>query len=193
MMCSNENDPTVRQYMELIKDAITHVAPEYFNLKTTYEPSGIVRERVFCYELYHQIQCRMSPCHRLSLNGKMHKSGHIDFDRTDRKNPDFVFHIPGTHEQNTLIIEVKGTLKYRQKIMGNFQTLLTFISKYRYKAGVFILYNHSIAELITAVGEKFKELAPLPGADSVHILTIKEARSPCNESVLSHLLHARIL
>lgn len=191
-MCPNENDPTVRQYMELIKDAIAHVAPEYFNLKTTYEPAGIVRERVFCYELYHQIQCCMKPCHRLSLNGEIDKSGHIDFDQADRKNPDFVFHVPGSREQNTLVIEVKGTLRDRRGIMGDFQTLLTFVSKYRYKAGVFILYNHSIDELITSVREKFKELAQLPVADSVHILTIKEARSPCNESLLSHLLHGRI-
>ena len=42
--------------IDMIKSALRNIEMGYFNLVTTYEPSGIVRERVFCYELYHQIR-----------------------------------------------------------------------------------------------------------------------------------------
>ena len=46
----------VDEYLNLIKEALNCVTAPYYNLETTYEPSGIVRERVFCYELYHQMR-----------------------------------------------------------------------------------------------------------------------------------------
>jgi hypothetical protein len=97
-------------YLELIKLALGHIDAGYFKLATTYESSGIVRERVFCYELYHQIRRNMDRHHGLSLNGDIDKRGHVDFKREHRKNPDFVFHIPGEHAGNTLVVEVKGRL-----------------------------------------------------------------------------------
>ena len=78
----------------------------------------------------------MQSHHMLSLNGEIQKQGHIDFEKKDRKNPDFVFHVPGTHEHNTLIVEVKG--KIVDEIKKDFTTLLTFVNKYDYRAGIFI-------------------------------------------------------
>jgi hypothetical protein len=94
--------------------SLESVGQEYFRLTTTYEPSGIVRERVFCYELYRRIRLTMSDDHALSLNGEIDKRGHVDFHPADQKNPDFVFHVPGTHEGNTLVVEVKGHIDASQ-------------------------------------------------------------------------------
>ena len=51
----------VEEYIQLIKAALERVEPGYYRLATTYEPSGIIRERAFCYELYHQIRSSMRP------------------------------------------------------------------------------------------------------------------------------------
>ena len=179
-----DETPVTKVYLDLIKRSLEKVAPGYFKLKTTYEPSGIVRERVLCYELYHQIRSNMKDA-ELSLNGEIDKRGHIDFDPKDQKNPDFVFHLPGTHKGNTLVIEIKGTLARHAEIINDFTTILRFIGNYQYKGGVFIIYNHTVDELLKAVGSQLRKLASDAHASAVHILAIKEAGSPCEEVVLS--------
>lgn len=179
----SESDMT-RQYIDLIKFAIVGVAPEYFNLKTTYEPSGIVRERVFCYELYHQMRLLMESGSPISLNGEIDKRGHIDFQEKDRKNPDFVFHIPGEHEGNTLVVEVKGRLDDKKGILKDFETLHTFVGKYHYQAGIFILYNHSFTELLAVCGEELWSMRKKSGADSIYILSLASAGGTLEENKL---------
>ena len=43
----------VADIINAIERAASNIDPKFFRLKTTYEPSGIVHERVFCYELYY--------------------------------------------------------------------------------------------------------------------------------------------
>lgn len=141
-----------KKYFDIILEGLSHVEQSYYNLATTYEPSGIVRERAFCYELYHQIRKSQesSQDSTLTLNGEIDKRGNPNFDEEDRKNPDFVFHIPGEMIGNTFIIEVKGNLEnsYPDECIKDFETLLTFVEKYDYKMGVFILYNYFFEELL---------------------------------------------
>lgn len=171
-----------KKYIDLIKSAIKKVSPEYFNLTTTYELSGIVRERVFCYELYHQMRLLMKDDSPISLNGEIDKRGHPDFEEKDRKNPDFVFHIPGTHEGNTLVVEVKGSLDDKKGVLKDFETLLTFVGKYHYQAGVFILYNHTYADLLAFCGDNLKNLKTESGADSIYILSLASAGGTLEEN-----------
>ena len=185
-MIAHSQSDLILDYLELIKSSLICIEPGYFRLATTYEPSGIVRERVFCYELYHQIRSKMNHRHTLSLNGEIDKRGHVDFKPEHRKNPDFVFHIPGEHEGNTLIIEVKGRLDYGpESITGDLQNILTFINCYRYRAGIFILYNHSIQDLIAVMGRGLQAIATDVAADAVFILCIKQPGKQCEEHTLS--------
>ena len=50
-------DNEMKKYFKIITDALDGVDEQYYNLKTACKSAGIVRERVFCYELYHQIRC----------------------------------------------------------------------------------------------------------------------------------------
>ncbi len=45
----------VGSFIQLIMDSIENVGDDYYKITTTYRTLGIVRERVFCYELYHQM------------------------------------------------------------------------------------------------------------------------------------------
>lgn len=175
-------------YLDLVKASLQAIEPAYFNLATTYEPSGIVRERVFCYELYHKMRLLMTANHNLSLNGEIDKRGHIDFNPEDRKNPDFVFHIPGTHQGNTLVIEVKGHLNSSEaEIRNDIMTLLTFVNKYQYRFGIFILFNHSVGELLNRYGNVISDLKSHQAANSVIIIAIKEAGSWIEEQLVSNI------
>ncbi len=178
-MCTN----IVRQYVDLIKTALSQVESVYFKLETTYKPSGIVRERVFCYELYHQIR-KIMPEFDLTLNGEIDKSGHPDFVPRGLKNPDFVFHKPGSHEDNTLVIEVKGKLK-PDAIEKDFNKITNFIEEYNYKAGVFVLYNNSLEKLKQRAGRVLRNYNSRPSANSVHILAIEHPGMDCEELLLS--------
>jgi hypothetical protein len=160
----------VLEIVSTICDALNKMKQPYFNLKTTYEPNGIVRERVFCYELYHQMRKILGDNGKLTLNGEIDKRGHIDFQEEDRKNPDFVFHIPGNFYGNTIVCEVKG--KINEEIKKDFQTLLMFINNYSYQVGIFILYNHNREKLIKEFIETNKDLKKSNGCDKIYILTI---------------------
>ncbi|MGO9246200.1 MAG: hypothetical protein ACLP0A_14175 [Verrucomicrobiia bacterium] len=177
----------VARCIELVKTGLTQVKPGYFKLKTTYEPSGIVRERVFCYELYHKVRSMMKDDDALSLNGEIDKRGHRDFKKRDQKNPDFVFHIPGEFAGNTVIVEVKGSVKDPSGILKDFAVLLRFIKEYQYLAGIFILYNHSFSELVNALGGDLVRLSRTEEAESVYVLCIQGPGGECEEHILSEL------
>ncbi|HRN95285.1 MAG TPA: hypothetical protein PL084_11235 [Chitinophagales bacterium] len=166
----------MQDILEIICKAAGQVTQNYFKLTTTYEPSGIVRERVFCYELYHQLRLVLGNNHRLTLNGEIDKRGHRDFKEEDRKNPDFVFHIPGEHKGNTIIFEVKGNLDV-EGITKDFDTMTTFVSSYQYQAGVFLLYNHTLNELVKALGNKFDRYLNSKIADKLFVVTLPKEHS----------------
>jgi len=164
----------VEEILKIICKAAEQVKVSYLDLKTTYEPSGIVRERVFCYELYHQLRLIIGDSHKLTLNGEIDKRGHKDFKKEDRKNPDFVFHIPGQHEGNTIILEVKGNDDF-DGIIKDFETMTSFVSTYHYQAGVFLFYNHSLSELMKGLGDKFDKFIYSEYADKLFVITLPEA------------------
>ena len=190
LIISKELGKMCREYIDLFKKALPRINPNYFRLTTTYEPSGIVRERVFCYELYHQIRSIMTDDKKLSLNGEIDKQSHKDFDKSDRKNPDFVFHMPGKHDFNVLVVEVKGKLldprgRPLNSIRKDLETIQLFINKYNYRAGLFILYNHSFKELLEKHGQTIKQLRSDPSSSFIFLLSISKPLGYCEENVLA--------
>jgi len=155
----------IEKNLEIIICAAKQVTKDYLKLTTTYEPSGIVRERVFCYELYHQLRLILRDNNTLTLNGEIDKRGHRDFRVEDQKNPDFVFHIPGKHKGN---LDSNGIIK-------DFETITTFISKYQYKAGIFLLYNHTLEELLERLGDRLDKFIYSQYSEQIFIATLPKA------------------
>lgn len=133
------------KYTDFFIHALNNVEKEYYMIKTTY--GAIVRERVFCYELYHQMRMIQDKYEltNISLSAEIDKRGHDGFKRQDQKNPDFIFHQYGTFKKNEIVIEVKGTLV--RGIFKDFETLNLYCKRYRYKHAYFILYNSDLDEL----------------------------------------------
>lgn len=149
-------DRSIEEIIEIVVTALNQVPQDFYKLKTTYSENGIIRERIFCYELYHLMrknQELLGTSPKFTLHGEIDKSGHYEFSKTDQKNPDFVFHVPGKMNNNSLVVEVKGKITPLADIVKDFRTLHKFTSTYNYKAGLFILYNHTVDQLKQKIGE----------------------------------------
>ena len=129
-------------------------------MRTTYSADGIIRERVFCYELYHQIRClqKESGLTDFNIHGEIDKRGHGLFKKDDRNNPDFIFHVPGVMEENLVIIEAKGEL-VKNGVSKDWVTLRRFCDEYLYGKGMWLVYNYSLEEIHNFV---IKEDIPIP-------------------------------
>ena len=154
-------DEKIESFVEMIKGSLDNVGDEYYKITTTYESSGIVRERVFCYELYHQMRSVQSArgLTDVQIHGEIDKSGHIAFDRNSRKNPDFVFHVPGMMKGNAIVVEVKGKIEgnYQEGVYKDIVTLSKFTNnKHFYQSGIIIIYNYTYDEFLHNIGEFLK-------------------------------------
>lgn len=174
-MATEEFAKYIPRILHSVCRAASKVDSKYFKIKTTYSIDEIVRERVFCYELYHQIRLILGDDFPLMLHGEIDKRGHSDFDLHDRKNPDFIFHSPGTHEGNSVVAEVKGKLS--DEIRKDFEKIFLFVSRYNFSAGVFLLYNHGIEDLISEFEDMIAYFAHRREADKVFIITVSRPGS----------------
>lgn len=178
-------------YIDVIKNGLNNVEKNYYQINIACESASIIRERVFCYELYHQIR-KIIEMKKISfsLNGEIDKRGHRKINESNRKNPDFVFHEPGTMDNNIMVIEVKGKIYYN-KCLDDFDKLVCFVEKYNYKLGIFILYNHSFSELYKKIANdlkskfKSKEKEML---ENVIILCKKDFKSDIEQHTLKKIV-----
>ncbi|MBN2863893.1 MAG: hypothetical protein JXN62_12060 [Bacteroidales bacterium] len=164
--------------IDLVKSAADAVPQEYYRLQTIYSSNGIVRERIYCYEIYHIMrteQERNLIDNTFSLHGEIDKSGHNEFENRDRKNPDFVFHVPGSMSNNAVVMEVKGKI-IPSNIKKDFLTLYRFTSQYQYEAGVFLLFNHTYNELIQ--GMRGTDLSEISETEKILIICKRTHETP---------------
>lgn len=80
-------------------------------------------ERLFAYELYHQMRLRWPNNERLVLHGELPKEY-----RDIAEEPDIVCHIPNSDELNLAVIEVKPARSGASEIKKDLNKLHQFIS-----------------------------------------------------------------
>jgi|GEM_PF-739290 len=105
-------DP-IQTFTSLLQTATKEIKELYLKLPVDGKPS-VHRERVYCYELYHQMRLAWTTNALAStdylLNGEVDKSGHPSFQEEGlrRLKPDFLLHGPGHMSRNHTVIEVKS-------------------------------------------------------------------------------------
>ena len=151
-------------------------------------------ERVFCYELYHQIRTLMDGHSRihpetfrdLKLHGELKKDyiGQIAQDYYQAQAldseyiPDFLLHTPGNFDNQHLIIEIKSNPKLSFSGMTNdLQKIQQFIDRYNYERGVFLTINTNperVANFLALDATKswFRDNIRTP--DRIHIMCKKK-------------------
>lgn len=121
------------------------------------------RERVYCYELYHQMRAIVDHDRQLfdfstkfKLYGEYDKRDYPE-DHIKNKIPDFIIHYPGINEKNLAIIEVKP-LKKGVGLKKDLETIKAFIGsqKLHYSWGIMYVYGYGAD--INKLTNRFLEL-----------------------------------
>lgn len=126
-----------------LEESLKNIEIKYYNVDTVLGDE-LVRERVFCYELYHQMRNnqKLIPNKDITIFGEMDKRSVKIFD--DEK-PDFIFHEPGT-EKNYLIMEVKNNFN-KDTTYNDLKKLIKFIILHSYQYGIELYYRIPLEEL----------------------------------------------
>lgn len=125
---------------------------------------GVYRERVYCYELYHQLRVRtedsvVAGAPAYVLSGEIDKAGLNAVIAGGTHKPDLVWHVPGTR-LNAVVAEVKTTYRWDSDgIVKDLQTLAAFLTAgdRAYKRGVLLMFGPVADEDLIA--RRVRELA----------------------------------
>lgn len=137
---------------EILTKATAAVDLSYFTLDIA-GSEAVFRERVYCYELYHQMRLRWPPkdkC-RFLLSGEVDKSGHMVMQQlgADGTKPDLLVHRPGFMEDNFAIIEVKHSTAL-EGMRKDLKTLDLFMRRANYKRAIYLIYGGLATEKAAA-------------------------------------------
>jgi len=134
---------------QILSEASSKISEAYFRL-SVHNAQAVYRERVYCYELYHQLRS-IWPDTPYFLNGEVDKQGHPVFPEAAPK-PDFLIHRPGTTE-NYAVIEVKSCNARPKGISKDIDTLKDFRSK-GYLRAIYLIYGTKSE----TVGQRIRKL-----------------------------------
>ena len=132
----------IKRFLKLLVDATQKIQSRYFQLPIAGQDEAIYRERVYCYELYHQLRNLLEADKQLAgytLNGEIDKRAHPIINLSCI--PDFLIHIPGKMD-NLIIIEVKQVNANPEEIKKDYKKLSDFVSKIDYKLGVQLVFGN---------------------------------------------------
>lgn len=147
----------------ILGDATASIERTYFQLNID-GGDPVFRERVYCYELYHQMRSIWPPDDHYVLNGEVDKRAHPILRELTNAKPDFLIHTPGSMAGNYAIIEVKHSTE-RAGIQKDLTTLDLFVREVGYQRAIYLIYgweeDKETVKKISAVAGEFPELVPI--------------------------------
>jgi hypothetical protein len=155
----------VQQLTDLLLAATARIEHQYFQVELD-GGDPIYRERVYCYELYHQLRCIWPSGCYFSLNGELDKAAHPIL-RTlgaDYAKPDLLIHRPGYMGGNNTIIEVKSSRAQPAGIEKDLKTLALFRTKVGYQRAIYLVFGFEVeeaAERVRRIAETMDGLPPI--------------------------------
>ena len=167
----------VKELTSILEQATAGVASDYFYLNLD-GGDPVYRERVYCYELYHQMRMRWPAQTPFYLNGEVDKARHPKMiELRDRfPKPDLLVHRPGYMAGNFAVIEVKCERASNAGIAKDLETLSFFVNEFGYQRAIYLIYGEEAMAILTqiqAVAQSMDDLgaieywaheAPLTGA-----------------------------
>ena len=162
-------------FLDLLCAAAAAVGERYFQLPVAGAEDTQYRERVYSYELYHQLRSRWPQAlHRYDLGGEVDKGGHrlVRGNGLDRAKPDLIVHVPGSMESNLAVVEIKAWLPDQNEVAVDLKKLSAFVEHAGYAGGVYLVYGSRGADP-DALLDRCRaacENATIPMPDSVRLL-----------------------
>lgn len=139
----NSFDKAIR-FDKAIEMATSKIEEYYFKLPIA-DGDRVFRERVYCYELYHQMRLsKLFDNKDFILSGEVDKSGHPSLPSGQKRILDFIVHSPG-RMKNYAVIEVKPARTFsdgkRSEVCNAFKSLLYFTKEFLYKRAIFLVFG----------------------------------------------------
>lgn len=167
------------EILKNVKEAIEKIEKKFYNIISVNGRERI-RERVFCYKLYHQLRLI-----KFDIYGELDKSGFYDVNIT----PDFLFHKQGSDE-NYCIMEVKGEIRSKG-ICKDFSTLSKFLVEQKeikaYRLAIFLLFNQSLEVFINFLKRNRKVINLNKYSEKIVILCKKDKNSKIETCTLEEI------
>lgn len=170
------------RFEEILADASSRITPEYFQLPVA-DADSVYRERVYCYELYHQMRSGWGEF-GFSLGGEVDKNGHPHFEDGPYANakPDFLVHQPGNMEHNLVCVEVKP-LNRPAGFIADLRKLTWFCHGAAYHRGIFLVYGAAGVEASEALKTQLHDAAVAHAAyidlECIHVFLHTGAMQRC--------------
>ena len=131
----------IERFLELLNQATSRIPDDYFWLPVADTEEVFYRERVYCYELYHQLRMLLDDDEHLrsySLAGEVDKKRHPII---RPYVPDFVLHRPGAMK-NLVVMEVKPIDARVERLREDIKKLQYFVSQEGgYQCGIQLVYG----------------------------------------------------
>ncbi len=165
----------MEEFEGFLMHTAAQISPEYF-LLPIHNAEARYRERVYCYELYHQLRRQWLPGCPYFLNGEVDKRAHPYFLHDGgAPKPDFIVHIPGTGN-NYAVVEVKSAMVDGEGIRDDIEKLVQFRG-FGYQRALYLFYGigaNEAVQRVQAAGTTDEQMAaieiwvhPHPGALAV--------------------------
>ena len=158
---------------DILIKATAGISPEYF-LLPIHGAEPVYRERVYCYELYHQMRSHWPNESPYRLNGEVDKAAHPYFTDGTAPKPDLLVHQPGTG-RNCAAVEIKTARAMAAGIMKDLQTLTRFVNEFGYQRAIYLLYGdvtESTMQMVDALATE------MPGGERLEIWFHPAAETP---------------
>lgn len=135
----------IQMFRSLLIQATSNIGTLYFQLPIATRERPIYRERVYCYELYHQLRVLWPSFSWYTLGGEVDKTGHPLFRDGPLCNvkPDILVHQPGDMSGNLVVLEVKPIRATTKGIEKDLITITEFVHLAEYKWGMYLVYGGS--------------------------------------------------
>jgi hypothetical protein len=140
--------------LTILKEAMRGIPNEYFYFHVAGKDEPIKRERVYCYELYHQLQRRLPDNFPFTITAEPDKRGH--FIIKEGINPDLIIHGFGSMDRNLAVIEVK-TADNLSDLPKDFVNIDYMLKSACYFKGISLIYGDLSDEESREVVEKYRE------------------------------------
>lgn len=156
----------MQELSALLKSATQRLPEQYFQVNID-GGNPIYRERVYCYELYHQLRCLWPIATDYYLNGELDKAAHpilADLGAAGIK-PDLLVHKPGYMSGNHAMIEVKPCRAQSYGITKDLNNLALFKNNVGYERAIYLVFGYEVEAMLVQVRKIAQKIGDRPSIE----------------------------
>lgn len=151
-MDNQDHKPQLDKVIQLLLEATSRIQSDYFIQASAGDDENAAavehcRERVYAYELYHQLRSIWPSNWNYMLAGEIDKTGHALIRSGEMRGakPDLVVHRPGRMDCNLLVVEIKPVDLNRRfdnkRFVKDLRKLVAFRRKADYALAIALLFG----------------------------------------------------